>query len=106
MSSISSSSSVSSSRRSSASYFQTPLATNTINEDVRLQYNLWTEIILQPEYAIALDHYFSENNDFTSLRLITSFRAAAAIATEIGETREGSGLTPESFFHVQYQCLL
>jgi hypothetical protein len=106
MSSISSSSSVSSSQRSSASYFRTPLATNTISEDVRRQYNLWTEIILQPEYAIALDHYFSENNDFTSLHLITAFRATAAIATEIGDTREGSGLTPESFFHIQYQCLL
>jgi hypothetical protein len=108
MSSISSSSSASgsSSLRSSASYFQTPLATNTISEDVHLQYNLWMEIILQPEYAIALNHYFSENNDFTSLRLITAFRAADTIATEIGETREGSGLTPESFFHIQYQYLL
>ncbi|KAJ8588503.1 hypothetical protein M405DRAFT_862868 [Rhizopogon salebrosus TDB-379] len=106
MSSISSSSSVSSSRRSSASYFQTPLATNTISEDVHLQYNLWMEIILQPEYTITLDHYFTENNDFTSLRLITAFRAAAAIATEIGETHEGSRLTPESFFHIQYQSLL
>ncbi|KAJ8579770.1 hypothetical protein M405DRAFT_869984 [Rhizopogon salebrosus TDB-379] len=88
MSSISSSSSVSSSRLSSTSYFRTPLATNTI------------------KYAIALDHYFSENNDFTSLCLITTFQATAAIATEIGETHEGSGLTPESFFHIQYQCLL
>jgi hypothetical protein len=106
MSSISSFSSASSLSRSSASYFQTPLATNTINEGVRLQYSLWTEIILKPEYAIALDHYFSEKDDFTSLRLLTAFRATAAIAEEIGETREGSGLTPESFFHIQYQCLL
>jgi hypothetical protein len=106
MSSISLSSSVSSSQLSSVSYFQTPLATNTISEGIHLQYDLWTEIILKPEYAIALDCYFSENNDFTSLRLLTTFRAAAAIATEIGETREGSGLTPESFLYIQYQCLL
>ena len=106
MSSISSSSSVSSSRLSSDSYFQTPATLHVITEATRLQYNLWTEIILKPEYAIALDHYFSENNDFASMRLLTAFRAASAIADEIGETRQGSGLTPESFFHIQYQCLL
>ena len=65
-------------------------------------YKLWSSIILDPSFALALDAHFAEQQDDFALRSITMFRSLAAIEAACDRLNTLIGHPMEDLLHVKY----
>ena len=65
-------------------------------------YKLWSSIILDPSYALALDAHFAEQEDDFALRSITMFRSLTAIEAAYNHLDTLIGHPMEDLLHIKY----
>jgi len=68
--------------------------------DITADHAKWEAVILSPQFADSLDHFFSERNDFQSTVLINQIRTEDLIPADIALITQTTPVAALNLMHI------